>query len=316
MPVPSPAAGSRRLVGVYHYFGEVGELLFEVLRWDPKTFSQRQPDGRGGWRRDAAGKLTMAGTRWAPYHLDQLAAAAAELRDYGVVPEVLIVEGERDADRLLRGGVLATTNAGGAGKWDPAFAHYFAGFEIVLIPDNDRPGRDHMHQVARSLLPVAASVKMLDLRVDKPGGDFSDWAALGHTRGDLKRLIKAAPALTPADLPAPAARARRPAARLPERVSPYARRALELAVRGIRTAPNGQQQATLNREVFNIAQLAAAGQLPEGEALAMLQNAAADMPAYDPRRPWRPAELDRLVKRAFEQGLRQPRRDLPERRHG
>ncbi len=116
-----------------------------------------------------------------------------------------------------------------------------------MLPDNDPPGRDHMRAVARALLPVAASVKMVDLKLDKIGADISDWADAGGTRGQLRALIKAAPALTLADLPAPAARARRPAARMPDRVSPYARRALEMAVRAIRTAPNGATAGDLEQ---------------------------------------------------------------------
>jgi hypothetical protein len=124
--------------------------------------------------------------------------------------------------------------------------------------------------------------------------------------------------LTLADLPPLLVPPRRLAARLPDRLSPYARTALERACKAIREAPAGGEQKTLNREVFGIGQLAGSGRLPEGEALTMLVNAAMDMPSFDSRRPWRPAELDRVVRRSFEAGLRKPR-DVPEprgRRYG
>ncbi|WLB05468.1 hypothetical protein QIH87_25100 [Bradyrhizobium elkanii] len=44
-----------------------------------------------------------------PYRLPELLEAEHD--------EVLIVEGEKDADRLAAIGLMATTNAGGAGKW-------------------------------------------------------------------------------------------------------------------------------------------------------------------------------------------------------
>ena len=33
----------------YQYTDETGVLLYEVLRYEPKTFRQRRPDGNGGW---------------------------------------------------------------------------------------------------------------------------------------------------------------------------------------------------------------------------------------------------------------------------
>ena len=84
-----------------------------------------------------------------------------------------------------------------------------------------------MAEVARSLLSVASWVKIVQLPVENKGGDFSDWANAGGTRLALKALIAATPALTLADLPPPTAMPKRPAARLPDRLSPYARSALD-----------------------------------------------------------------------------------------
>src|SRR4051794_14313582 len=38
-----------RIVAAYDYPDENGELLFQVVRLEPKDFRQRRPDGRGGW---------------------------------------------------------------------------------------------------------------------------------------------------------------------------------------------------------------------------------------------------------------------------
>jgi DNA polymerase family A len=40
---------TRRIVETYDYQDESGTLLFQVLRYDPKGFSQRRPNGNGGW---------------------------------------------------------------------------------------------------------------------------------------------------------------------------------------------------------------------------------------------------------------------------
>jgi hypothetical protein len=39
----------RRIVATYDYRDENGLLLFQVVRFAPKTFRQRRPDGSGGW---------------------------------------------------------------------------------------------------------------------------------------------------------------------------------------------------------------------------------------------------------------------------
>jgi hypothetical protein len=46
---PHPAAGARREVKAYDYVSEAGELLFQVVRFEPKDFRQRRPDGRNRW---------------------------------------------------------------------------------------------------------------------------------------------------------------------------------------------------------------------------------------------------------------------------
>src|SRR6516162_6473278 len=47
-PEREPPAKSR-IVEAYRYEDADGTLLFEVVRYEPKTFRQRKPDGQGGW---------------------------------------------------------------------------------------------------------------------------------------------------------------------------------------------------------------------------------------------------------------------------
>ena len=37
------------IVSVYDYADENGQLMFQCVRHEPKDFSQRRPDGHGGW---------------------------------------------------------------------------------------------------------------------------------------------------------------------------------------------------------------------------------------------------------------------------
>jgi hypothetical protein len=93
----------------------------------------------------------------------------------------------------------------------------------------------------------------------------------------------------------------------PQPLSRYGEAALDSAVKAIVTAPDGQQRATLNREVYAIAGLVAGNVIPSALGLEALNWAAAQMRTYDPRRPWRPSDLDKAVRDAFMAGLAHPR---------
>jgi hypothetical protein len=103
----------------------------------------------------------------------------------------------------------------------------------------------------------------------------------------------------------------RPALRVPIRpvrgLSPYAEQAIELACNAIVRAPAGEQERTVNAEAFAIGTLCGAGAVPADIALHALLHAAATMPDHDPRRPWRPEEIDLKVRRAFAAGTNKPR---------
>jgi hypothetical protein len=60
---------------------------------------------------------------------------------------VIVVEGEKCADALLRLGFAATTSPCGAGKAAYADWSILAGKEVILWPDNDEPGRSHMKDI-------------------------------------------------------------------------------------------------------------------------------------------------------------------------
>lgn len=151
----------RRIVATYDYTDEAGKLLFQAVRFEPKGFSQRRPDGRGGWI------WNLQGVRLVPYRLPELVAAGAD--------HVFIPEGEKDVDNLCRLGLVATCNPMGAGKWNDSFNKYLKGKRVTLLPDNDQAGRDHALDVARRLYGIAARVEIVELPGLPPKGDVSDF---------------------------------------------------------------------------------------------------------------------------------------------
>ncbi len=165
------------IVATYDYTDESGALLSQVVRYVPKDFRQRRPDGRGGWI------WNLEGVRPVPYRLPDVLAAS----------ELLIVEGERDADTARRLGFTATCNAQGAGKWRAEYSQYLAGKRVTIIPDADDPGRKHALQVAGTLIGTAAAVAILEL---PRGKDLTEWVQAGGTREQLAGLVAGAEPLT------------------------------------------------------------------------------------------------------------------------
>jgi hypothetical protein len=170
----------RRIVATYDYRDEAGTLLYQVLRYEPKDFRQRRPDGRCGW------VWNLDGVRRVLYRLPELLATDP-------AGWVLIPEGERDVARLVEFGYVATTSAQGAGKWRPEYAKALRGRRIVVLSDNDEPGERHAEAVERSLVGVAAEVRVLRLPELPPKGDVSDWLDAGGTVEGLQGLIEATP---------------------------------------------------------------------------------------------------------------------------
>jgi hypothetical protein len=98
-----------------------------------------------------------------------------------------------------------------------------------------------------------------------------------------------------------------PAPRSETVLSRYGEAALDSAVNRIIGAPAGQQEMTLNSEVFGIARLAGGGGIPTGLALDALLWAARKMPSHDPHRPWRAVEVEQKVRATFAAGIAKPR---------
>jgi putative DNA primase/helicase len=178
---PRPA---RSIVAVYPYYDEQKNLLYEVVRFEPKDFCQRRPDINGQWR------WNLNGTRRVLYRRPQLPMADT----------VFLVEGEKDADRLWSLGLPATTNPQGAGKWRQEYSQALAGKRVVILPDNDEAGEQHAVRVAHSLLPVATAVKIVRLPELAQKDDVSDWLDAGHTKEELTAVVQATPVLKPEDL--------------------------------------------------------------------------------------------------------------------
>jgi 5S rRNA maturation endonuclease (ribonuclease M5) len=180
-----------RITATYDYRDINGRLLFQVCRIEPgkngkaKDFRQRRPNGKKGW------VWNLKGVEPVLYRLPEVSKAV----------EVLVVEGEKDADNAQTLGFTATTSPGGAGKWKDSYSQWLKGKRVVLIPDNDNPGREHMAKVAASINGNAASIKLLNIPGLQTKGDISDFLSGFGDKGEaaerLAMMIDGCPSYNP-----------------------------------------------------------------------------------------------------------------------
>lgn len=167
-------AVKKRIVATYDYKDIDGTLMYQKVRYEPKTFSIRKPTKGGRW------SYKLGKTPRILYNLVNVANAAEK-------QPVYIVEGEKDADLLNGMGLVATCNYDGAGKWLETYNQHFAKNVCYILADNDNPGREHAALVAANLHPIAHAVRVVTLPNLGNHGDVTDWIGMGNTQAALER---------------------------------------------------------------------------------------------------------------------------------
>lgn len=114
-----------------------------------------------------------------------------------VIPseDVLIVEGEKDADTAKEKlDLCGTTGGGAAEKWLDEYTVSLAGKDCVIIADADESGRKKARTIAHALSGKARSVRLLEL----PGAkDLTEWVECGGTLDALVELVRNTPEWKP-----------------------------------------------------------------------------------------------------------------------
>jgi putative DNA primase/helicase len=148
------------IVETYDYTDLDGMVHYQVVRYEPKDFRQRRPNGNGGWIPNLDGVKRVI-YRWPEVHKYPDAS-------------VFLCEGEKDADRVASLGHCATTIAGD-GKWTADCVNSLAGRDVFILEDNDDAGREKSHVAATALHGHAASIRIVSLPGLPEKGDVSDW---------------------------------------------------------------------------------------------------------------------------------------------
>ena len=168
-----------QIVAKYDYRNADGTLLFQVVRKEPKSFFQRRPDGSGGW-------LYKLGD------IERVLYRLPELLESDPDTWVFVCEGEKSTKVVASLGLVATTNAGGAGKWRQSYSETLQDRKVCILPDNDPQGEQHASEVAASLKDKALEVRIVHLPSVTNKSDPSDWIAAGGTKEDLLAMVEEA----------------------------------------------------------------------------------------------------------------------------
>jgi len=170
--------GKKRVIATYDYLELNGKLIHQTVRYEPKGFAQRRPDGNGGWIWNLKGITPVL------YRLQEVAKADT----------VLIVEGEKDVESIRRANwkITATTNPMGAEKWRENYNEYLRNKSIFIVPDNDEKGLNHAYNVAESVCRVAKEVRVVKFPRELNGKsvkDITNFIEAGGTENKFNEYV-------------------------------------------------------------------------------------------------------------------------------
>ncbi|MGK2857555.1 MAG: DnaB-like helicase C-terminal domain-containing protein [Thermoanaerobaculia bacterium] len=174
----------------YTYCDRSGAPVLRKIRKPGKRFVWEHADGRDGWTTGTDGR--KAGL----YHAEKL--------DRNPEALVWVAEGEKDAGRLTREGLLAVCNPHGAGEPDLSpYLDALRGRDVAILYDDDRkaaatsaknPGLLHGEKWLAALEGVARSARLVHLPVPDAAEKFdvSDYLDAGGSIANLQELYRTA----------------------------------------------------------------------------------------------------------------------------
>ncbi|HEY8165118.1 MAG TPA: AAA family ATPase [Gemmatimonadaceae bacterium] len=172
------------LIATYVYRNSDGSVFARKGRYvddvGAKTFRWWRPDPND------EGKWIPGGNNAPLYRLPELIAAPT-------TEIVVIVEGEKDADRLASLEYITTTTPGGAGaRWRDDDTVYFKGRRVCIVADDDEPGRKKAKETREALIGVAAAVGIVTMPNPNriKGFDASDFLDSGGTQDHLRAIVE------------------------------------------------------------------------------------------------------------------------------
>lgn len=102
---------------------------------------------------------------------------------------IFIPEGEKDVNTLIKKG-YAAFSCGGANDWNKNVSEFCNGAEVIILADNDDPGKKLAATIEKDLKGISKSVKIIVPMPDTPKADITDYFEAGHSKEEFEALIK------------------------------------------------------------------------------------------------------------------------------
>lgn len=174
---PRSSHGKRRPVAVYEYPDAQGKPVARKLRFEPGREGRKKEFAWQRWE-NGAWVDGLACIKTPLYRLPEVIASE----------DVVVVEGEKDADTAReRLDLCATTGGSAADRWLDEYSAALADKDVVIIPDADEPGRRKARIIAQALSGKARSICLLEMPNAK---DLTEWVERGGTLDRLVGLVR------------------------------------------------------------------------------------------------------------------------------
>lgn len=180
-----PASNTQPSSTIYSYKNEEGMELYRKVRIEPgingksKNFYSEHTASSGEVFQN------LHGCRRVLYHLPEVIKGIAE------GSQIFLVEGEKDADKLMNRGLIATTALDSL-KWPEEFNAMLEGADVILLYDMDEAGFKRKDLLCDNLHKKVRRLRVVDLPgleySASHGSDVSDWLAMGHTTDELLEI--------------------------------------------------------------------------------------------------------------------------------
>ncbi len=102
---------------------------------------------------------------------------------------IFIPEGEKDVNTLIKKG-YAAFSCGGANDWNKNVSELCNGAEVIILADNDNPGKKLAATIEKDLKGISKSAKIIVPMPDTPKADITDYFEVGHTVEEFENLIR------------------------------------------------------------------------------------------------------------------------------
>lgn len=179
------------------YYNSDGSIYGRVLREyyfvdgvrKKKIYSNLYDPVLRTWAKGENGKMRGMSAKDSPlYGLMPLLASPAN-------KAVFVVEGEGKVDLLLKHGIIAVCNQGGACKWGDHLSPWLLGRTVILVPDIDVAGYEHTSLVAKSLRECGVTnilfLDLGDVLTDKQDVvDFEEKFGIDEFKERARRAVK------------------------------------------------------------------------------------------------------------------------------